>query len=140
MKKASLVMCSLIIAGLTHYYSFSQQTKKPVAKATAKTAKGKATASTKTMNSKADIEEGKNLVSKSDCLACHQLQVKVVGPSYSSVAEKYDATEANINLLSDKIIKGGSGTWGPIAMLPHPTLKASDAKKMVQYVLSLKSK
>jgi cytochrome c len=132
MKRASILFCSLLIAGTSTYYSIAQ-TKKPAAKTTASTA-------SKSTSSKAEIEQGKNLISKSDCLACHQIQVKVVGPAYSAVADKYPATDANITMLSDKIIKGGAGVWGPVPMTPHPTVPVADAKKMVKYVLSLKTK
>ncbi len=126
MKKVSILLCSLVIAGLSNYYSFSQkQTKKPAAK---------------NNSSKAEIEQGKQLISKSDCLACHQLQVKAVGPAYSAVAEKYAASNANINMLSEKIIKGGSGVWGQIPMTPHSSVPVADARKMVKYILSLRSK
>lgn len=99
----------------------AQTAKKPVAKPTI-----------------AELEEGKILISKSDCLACHKVDVKLLGPSYKDVAKKYPATEANYNLLSQKIIKGGSGVWGNIPMAPHASLKADDAKKMVRYILSIK--
>lgn len=88
--------------------------------------------------SAATIEAGKVLISKSDCLACHKVDVKLLGPSYIDVAKKYPATEANYQLLSKKIIEGGSGVWGTIPMAPHANLAIADAKKMVQYILSLK--
>ncbi|GIZ09677.1 cytochrome c [Flavobacterium sp. UMI-01] len=84
-----------------------------------------------------EIEEGKMLITKSDCLACHKVDAKLVGPNYKEVAKKYVASEANYNLLSQKIIKGGSGSWGPVPMSAHSTLKPEDAKKMVKYILSL---
>lgn len=86
----------------------------------------------------ADIEMGKKLILKSDCAACHKIDVKLLGPSYQDIAKKYPATEANYNLLAQKIIKGGSGVWGQIPMAPHANISASDSKKMVQYILSLK--
>lgn len=85
-----------------------------------------------------EIEEGKQLLSKFDCLACHKVDSKLVGPSYLDVAKKYVATEANYNSLSQKIIKGGSGVWGPVPMSAHSTLKPEEAKKMVKYILSIK--
>jgi cytochrome c len=124
MKKVVILWGGLLAAVFSSYQSFSQkQTKKPVAK---------------TSSSKADIEQGKNLISKSDCLACHQLDKRVVGPAYNAVAKKYPATDANINKLADKVIKGGSGVWGQVPMNPHPTVPAEDAKKMVRYILSIK--
>lgn len=141
MKKVSVLLCCLVIAGLTNYYSFSQEKTKKSATKTTKTASAKATSSTaKNNSSKAEIEQGKQLISKSDCLACHQLKVKAVGPAYTAVAEKYTATDANINRLSEKIIQGGSGVWGQIPMTPHPSIPVADARKMVKYILSLNSK
>ncbi len=86
-----------------------------------------------------DIEKGGELVAKSDCLTCHRVSEKLVGPTYQSVAERYQATPEVLDTLSDKIIKGGAGRWGAIPMTPHPQLSKEDAKTMVKYVLSLKN-
>ncbi len=86
----------------------------------------------------ADIKKGQALIAKSDCLACHKLQEKLLGPSYKDVANKYPNNSATIAQLADKIKKGGSGVWGAIPMSPHPTLSDDDAKAMVKYILSLK--
>lgn len=88
--------------------------------------------------SAADIAMGKQLISKSGCLACHKLDVKLVGPAYIDVARKYPATAANYTYLTDRIIKGGSGVWGQIAMPPNPAVSVADAKKIVAYILSIK--
>jgi cytochrome c len=81
---------------------------------------------------------GGKLIAKNDCLTCHKIDTKVIGPSYADVAAKYPATEANIDTLANKVIKGGSGHWGAIAMAGHPALSEADAKTMVTYILSLK--
>lgn len=86
-----------------------------------------------------DIEKGGDLVAKSDCLTCHRVAEKLVGPPYQSVAQKYQATPEVIDTLSEKIIKGGAGRWGAIPMTPHPQISKEDAKIMVKYVLSLKN-
>ncbi len=83
--------------------------------------------------------KGKEMITKSDCLTCHKVDGKIIGPSYTDVANKYTATDANIDLLASKIINGGSGTWGEIPMAPHPTIGTDDAKEMVKYILSLKT-
>ncbi|WP_228085019.1 c-type cytochrome [Mucilaginibacter sp. JRF] len=88
--------------------------------------------------SAADIAAGKALIAKSDCLACHKVDTKLVGPAYIDVAKKYPATPANYATLAKKVIDGGSGVWGQIPMSPHATLAAADADKMVKYILSLK--
>ncbi|MEO8794067.1 MAG: c-type cytochrome [Daejeonella sp.] len=83
---------------------------------------------------------GEMLISKSDCMGCHKVNEKLVGPAYQEIAAKYEATEANKNLLANKIVNGGSGVWGEIPMAPHPSISQGDAKEMVSYILSLKSK
>ena len=81
-------------------------------------------------------DEGKALVEGADCLSCHKVDSKLVGPSYQDVAAKY--TEADIDHLSQKIIEGGKGVWGDIPMTPHAGLSKENAQKMVKYILSLK--
>lgn len=87
-----------------------------------------------------DIEDGKAIMAKSDCVACHAIEDRLIGPSYNSVSEKYTLDATNINSLSQKIINGGSGVWGTVPMAPHPTITTADAGKMVKYILSLSSK
>lgn len=81
-------------------------------------------------------EEGKQLVEGADCLSCHKVDGKLVGPSYQEVAAKY--TEADIDKLATKIIDGGKGVWGEIPMTPHAGLSPDNAKLMVKYILSTK--
>ncbi len=85
-----------------------------------------------------DTIQGKALISKSDCLSCHKPAVKLIGPSFQDIAKKYPSTPDNYQLLTQKIIKGGSGNWGPMAMSPHSTLPVADVKKMLAYILSIK--
>lgn len=81
-------------------------------------------------------EEGKQLVEGTDCLSCHKVDSKLIGPSYQEVAAKY--TEADIDMLAGKIIDGGKGNWGEIPMTPHSGLSPENAKLMVKYILSQK--
>jgi cytochrome c len=83
------------------------------------------------------IKQGQALVDQSDCKTCHHPTNKIVGPSHTDVAKKYEFTQANIALLAGKIKKGGAGTWGEIPMTPHPDITDADAEKMAMYVLSL---
>jgi cytochrome c len=83
------------------------------------------------------IAQGQALVDGSDCKTCHHPTNKIVGPSHTDVAKKYEFTKANVNLLADKIIKGGSGVWGDVPMTAHADLSKGDAEKMAMYVLSL---
>lgn len=82
--------------------------------------------------------KGKELIASKDCMGCHKEYDRIVGPSYSEVAKKYEATEENISMLADKIIAGGKGNWGEVPMTAHPDLSKEDASEMVKYILSLK--
>jgi cytochrome c len=88
--------------------------------------------------SDAEKQKGVELIAQSDCLTCHKVEEKLVGPSYREVANKYASDEQTKALLAEKIIKGGKGVWGEIAMTPHPAITEEDAKAMVTYILSLK--
>ncbi|MFN3850871.1 MAG: ThuA domain-containing protein [Spirosomataceae bacterium] len=83
------------------------------------------------------MSNGKRLIEGSDCKACHAIDKKSIGPAYKDVAAKYRRTNQNIQMLSDKIIKGGGGVWGEQAMSAHPQLSTSDTRQMVEYILSL---
>ena len=83
------------------------------------------------------IAQGESLVKASDCKTCHHPVNKIIGPAHTDVAKKYEFTEANVKMLGQKIIKGGSGVWGQIPMTAHPDISEADAEKMARYVLSL---
>jgi len=86
-----------------------------------------------------DYQKGLELVSKSDCFTCHQIDDKLTGPPYREVANKYAGMpDTIVTHLAGKIISGGSGVWGQIIMTPHPALSQADAEAMVKYVLLLK--
>lgn len=79
---------------------------------------------------------GYQLINGSDCLSCHKDNEKFIGPSYAEVAAKYSTTD--IDLLASKIIDGGSGVWGQVPMQAHPNISKEEAKKMIEYILSMK--
>ncbi len=81
--------------------------------------------------------EGLVLIEGSDCAACHNAEVQTVGPSYQAIAERYDNNDLTTVRLANKVIQGGSGVWGETIMTPHAQLDMEDAKKMVDYILSL---
>ena len=85
-----------------------------------------------------DADKGLELVGKSDCLTCHKVEDKLVGPSYREVAQKYPVDDSTISYLAGKIITGGAGVWGQVPMTPHPQISKEDAALMAKYVLSLK--
>lgn len=82
--------------------------------------------------------DGEKLIAKSDCIGCHKIDKKLIGPSYLEIAKKYPLNDKNIAYLSGKIIKGGSGVWGAVPMSAHGSLKKEEAKSMSTYILSLK--
>ena len=84
------------------------------------------------------MKPGEKLINTADCIGCHNKTQKIIGPSYVDIAAKYEATDKNIELLAGKIINGGKGVWGDIAMTPHASMSKDDAKEMVKYILSLK--
>lgn len=80
---------------------------------------------------------GKRLMELSDCMACHSIDKKSIGPSYRDVAKKYQRERDVVSMLADKIINGGGGVWGEQAMSAHPQIKKDDAKEIVRYIMSL---
>ena len=79
---------------------------------------------------------GYALINSSDCTSCHKNQGMFIGPSYDSIAMRY--SEKDVELLASNIVDGGMGNWGEVPMQPHPNLSKEDAKKMVEYILSMK--
>jgi cytochrome c len=81
-------------------------------------------------------EAGRRLMEGSDCLSCHQLNAKSIGPAYVDVARKYKDSAVTARLVR-KIREGGSGVWGNVAMAAHPALTDEQASAMVAYIMSL---
>lgn len=80
---------------------------------------------------------GKRLIDQSDCKSCHLIDQKSAGPSYKDVALRYKNEQDAVARLAEKIIKGGAGEWGTIEMAAHPQITTDDARKMVEYILTL---
>jgi cytochrome c len=78
-----------------------------------------------------------SLAQQKNCMTCHNLEKKVVGPAYKDVASKYAGQDVNVKLAA-KVINGGAGVWGPLAMPPNPQVSKSEAETLVKWVLSLK--
>lgn len=83
-----------------------------------------------------DAEKAKALAQTKNCLACHAVSTKLVGPAYTEVAKKYKGNADAEAMLIKKVIAGGSGVWGPIPMPPN-AVSNDEAKLLVQWVLSL---
>lgn len=76
------------------------------------------------------------LAKAKNCMSCHQIDKKVVGPAYKEVAKKYTAKDEA--MLVDKVLKGGKGNWGTVPMPPNAAVKPEEAQKLVKWILSLK--
>jgi len=78
------------------------------------------------------------LAQKKNCMACHAIDKKVVGPAYKEVAAKYAGQKDAVDKLSQKVIKGGAGVWGAVPMPANTQVSDAEAKQLVTWILSLK--
>jgi cytochrome c len=78
------------------------------------------------------------LATAKNCMACHAVDKKLVGPAYKDVAAKYAGQKDAVDKLSVKIMKGGAGVWGPVPMPANTQVSDAEAKKLAAWVLSLK--
>jgi glucose/arabinose dehydrogenase/cytochrome c551/c552 len=83
---------------------------------------------------------GKNLMLSLDCKSCHKEAETSVGPAFVLVAKKYAKDPNAMSYLTNKIMKGGSGVWGEVAMAAHPTIPQNDLQQIVTWILSLANK
>jgi len=86
---------------------------------------------------KEDLHPGARLIAKSDCKSCHNKNVKTIGPAYLAIAKRYADTGDNMELLVNKVKKGGGGVWGSQIMTAHPEYSKEDISQMVTYILTL---
>ena len=78
------------------------------------------------------------LATAKNCMACHAVDKKLVGPAYKEVAAKYANDKSAADKLAAKILKGGSGVWGAVPMPANAQVNEAEAKKLAAWVLSLK--
>ncbi len=78
------------------------------------------------------------LATAKNCMTCHAVDKKLVGPSYKDVAAKYAGQKDAADKLAAKIVKGGSGVWGPVPMPANPQVSPDEAKKLATWVLATK--
>ena len=78
------------------------------------------------------------LAQKKNCMACHAIDKKLVGPAYKDVAAKYAGQKDAVDKLAVKVLKGGSGVWGPVPMPANPQVSEAEAKKLAAWILTLK--
>jgi cytochrome c len=78
------------------------------------------------------------LATDKNCMSCHAVEIKLVGPAYKAVAAKYAGQKDAVDMLANKIQKGGAGVWGPIPMPANAQVNAAEAKTLATWVMSLK--
>jgi len=78
------------------------------------------------------------LARQRNCLNCHGMDRKVVGPGFRQVAVRYAGQKDASAYLAEKIVKGGAGAWGPVAMSANPQVSKEEATRLAAWVLSLK--
>lgn len=76
------------------------------------------------------------LATANGCMACHQMETKVVGPAYKDVAAKYKGDAGAKDMLIGKVRNGGSGTWGEIPMPPNAAISDADLDAVVTWILA----
>ncbi|HUW25948.1 MAG TPA: c-type cytochrome [Gallionella sp.] len=74
---------------------------------------------------------------KNNCVACHAIDKKVVGPAWMDVSKKYKGDAGAEAHLSTVITKGGKGVWGPMPMPPNPKVSDAEKKELIDFVLGL---
>ena len=82
-------------------------------------------------------QASEELAKKYNCLACHQTDKKVIGPSYQEVAAKYKGQADAPAKLAAKVKAGGVGVWGQVPMPPNPTVPDADMTALVTWILGM---
>jgi cytochrome c len=76
------------------------------------------------------------LARSKNCVACHHVERKMIGPSYKAIAERYGKDESAIKLLSERIVKGSGGNWGQLPMPPQPSVSPEEADALARWIMS----
>ncbi|QEZ48173.1 c-type cytochrome [Cupriavidus oxalaticus] len=83
-----------------------------------------------------DAAKAQEIANKNACMGCHQVDKKLVGPSYKEVATKYKGDKNALATLSKKVKSGGAGVWGPVPMPANAAIGDADLKTVVEWVLA----
>ncbi len=78
------------------------------------------------------------LATAKNCMACHAVDKKLVGPAYKEVATKYASDKTAADKLATKIMKGGSGVWGAVPMPANAQVSEAEAKKLAAWIMTIK--
>ena len=97
-----------------------------------------ATAGLLVMASSQGVLANEALLKANNCMACHAVATRMIGPAYKEVAAKYKGQKDATAALALKIRKGSSGVWGPIPMPPNPQVSEADAATIATWILQQK--
>mgnify|MGYP001952271235 FL=1 len=86
----------------------------------------------------AQVSAEQRMAASKNCLSCHSVQRKIVGPAFKDIASKYADHPEAATRLADKIRNGGGGVWGPIPMPANPKVNEAEARQLADWVLTLK--
>ncbi|MDP9902557.1 c-type cytochrome [Variovorax ginsengisoli] len=75
------------------------------------------------------------LATSKNCMACHNVERKVLGPAFKDIAAKYKGDAGAADMLANKIRKGGAGVWGPVPMPANTQVSEAEAKKLATWIL-----
>ncbi len=78
------------------------------------------------------------LARSKNCVACHAVERKMIGPSYKAIAARYADDDSAVRILSERVLKGGVGVWGQMPMPPQPNVSHDEAEALAKWVLSQK--
>ena len=84
------------------------------------------------------LDAGLELARKKNCLGCHQLDSKRVGPSFQTVAQRHNAQPGSLEYLAGSIRQGGRGRWGAVPMPAQPHVNQQDALQLAQWIITLR--
>ncbi len=99
---------------------------------------GTAAAMAMCLSAGAQAQDATKLAQDKACLACHQIDKKLVGPAYKDVAKKYAGNKTAEAMLIKKVREGGSGVWGQVPMPPNSGVNEKEAQILVKWILSQK--
>lgn len=90
------------------------------------------------MGVSAQASANATLAKEKNCMACHSIDKKIVGPGYKEVALKYKGQKNAEDVLTKKVLAGGAGVWGPVPMPANSQVTEAEARTLVKWILSLK--
>lgn len=88
--------------------------------------------------SSAWADPGADLAKARNCMACHSVSAKVVGPAFKDVGAKYLGRKGAEDKLVSKVLGGGYGAWGSVPMPSNPQVSEAEARVLVKWILALK--